>query len=209
VRTEYETLLAGGEAVLPVVFALAGRSLSVLKSTGALVVCVSRTLVAGYVVSLVPAQSYFDVTTAAFDLSLLHAYQDFHPEFHYRGMNAYAALVAKFGTTSTSEFFSSSSSLSKYSGGSAPSSTTVATFDMIMVQLYETFSRACQAINGEGMPVRARTTNVVRLLWWWWWCGVGVVVMVVVVVVTAHERCQDRLASDRHVHSACGYCGGT
>ena len=41
----------------------------------------------GLVVTMVPAQSYFDETSRAFDRSLLHAYPDWHPEFAYHGMN--------------------------------------------------------------------------------------------------------------------------
>ena len=35
---------------------------------------------AGYVVTMVPAQSYFDVSAATFNRTLLHAYPDWHPE---------------------------------------------------------------------------------------------------------------------------------
>lgn len=47
----------------------------------------------------VPPESYLDPTTSAFDLSLLHAYPEWHPEFKYHGHNCYAALLAKWGTT--------------------------------------------------------------------------------------------------------------
>ena len=81
---------------------------------------------AGYVVTLVPPQSYFDVTRSAFDLSLLHGYPDFHPKFKYHGHNAYVLWYAKYG------------------GG--------ATFDFIDVQLYESFSPANEAIYGQNTP---------------------------------------------------------
>ena len=49
------------------------------------------------------------------------AYSDWHPEFHYRGANSYAYLVAKYGEQ---------------------------TFDFVDVQLYEGYSRACEACVG-------------------------------------------------------------
>ena len=70
----------------------------------------------GYLVTLVPAQSYFDVSSAAFDRSLSHADPAWHPDFPYHGANAYAYLYARYG------------------GG--------ATFDAVTIQLYESFSRA-------------------------------------------------------------------
>ena len=51
----------------------------------------------GFIVSLVPPQSYFDVSTSRFSRSLTLAYSDWHPEFHYRGANSYSYLVAKYG----------------------------------------------------------------------------------------------------------------
>jgi len=77
----------------------------------------------GFITSLVPAQSYFDVETSAFDRSLLHAYPDYHPDFAYHGWNAYAFLQSKFGP-----------------------------FDIVDVQLYETWSRASRAIQAAGTP---------------------------------------------------------
>mmetsp|Transcript_29264 Transcript_29264/g.59860 ORF Transcript_29264/g.59860 Transcript_29264/m.59860 type:complete len:366 (-) Transcript_29264:141-1238(-) len=74
---------------------------------------------AGYVVTLVPAQSYFDVSTDEFNLSLLNAYPDFHPDFTYHGANCYAYLVA-----------------------AAPPRT----FAAVTVQLYESWSRADQGL---------------------------------------------------------------
>jgi hypothetical protein len=43
---------------------------------------------AGYLVTLVPPQSYFDASTSLFDLSLTHAYPDYHGDFFYHGHNA-------------------------------------------------------------------------------------------------------------------------
>ena len=77
----------------------------------------------GRIVTLVPPQSYFDVETTVFDRSLLHADEPF-PHFSYHGRNAYAALPAKYG---------------------------VETFDLVDIQLYESFSRAKAAVDFGGM----------------------------------------------------------
>ena len=68
----------------------------------------------GYVVTMVPPQSYFDEENTAFDLSLLHSFPNFHPEFKYRGANVYAGIFAKWPTA----------------------------FDIVDIQLYESWSRA-------------------------------------------------------------------
>ncbi len=70
----------------------------------------------GYLVTLVPPESYFDVSTPLFDRALTHPYPEWHPEFLYHGHNMYAYLYAKYG------------------GG--------ATFDAVTIQLYETFAHA-------------------------------------------------------------------
>eukprot|EP01006_Ploeotia_vitrea_P017410 TRINITY_DN48526_c0_g1_i1.p1 TRINITY_DN48526_c0_g1~~TRINITY_DN48526_c0_g1_i1.p1 ORF type:complete len:447 (-),score=44.38 TRINITY_DN48526_c0_g1_i1:58-1398(-) len=54
---------------------------------------------AGYVVGMAPAQSYLDVTTNKFDLSLRHGYPSFHHDFKYHGMNTYAYVLAKYKHT--------------------------------------------------------------------------------------------------------------
>lgn len=68
----------------------------------------------GYIVTMVPAQSYLDPTSSSFDLSLLNFYSDWHPDFQYHGLNAYAYLLA-----------------------AAPPRT----FELVTVQLYESWSR--------------------------------------------------------------------
>ena len=73
---------------------------------------------AGALVSLVPAQSYFDPTANTFDYKLNASYNDWHPDFPYRGTNTYTPLVVK------------NSSL----------------FDFVSVQFYESWSRCGQAI---------------------------------------------------------------
>eukprot|EP00298_Acanthocystis_sp_HF-20_P004963 c15262_g2_i1.p1 GENE.c15262_g2_i1~~c15262_g2_i1.p1 ORF type:complete len:397 (-),score=176.53 c15262_g2_i1:30-1172(-) len=67
-----------------------------------------------FIVSLAPAESYFDVTTGLFDLSLTHPYPEWHSEFLYHGHNAYTYLWAKYQTA----------------------------FDFVSVQFYESWSHA-------------------------------------------------------------------
>merc|ERR1719240_2127264 len=81
----------------------------------------------GYIVTMAPAQSYLDTTTNNFSLSLTHSYPDYHPDFHYRGQNCYAYILA-----------------------AAPSGT----FDFIVIQLYEGWSRASQAVQEGEEPSR-------------------------------------------------------
>ncbi len=79
---------------------------------------------AGYVVTMVPPESYLDPTEQRFDLSLRHAYDDgWQPDFLYHGRNCYAYLLAKFGEE---------------------------TFDLIDVQLYESWAHADFAIVHQG-----------------------------------------------------------
>lgn len=81
---------------------------------------------AGYLVSLVPPESYLDVTTAAYDLSLTHTYPDgWQPAFTYHGHNVYALFLAQYGN-----------STSAATGGTVP------TFDFVDVQLYESWAHA-------------------------------------------------------------------
>merc|ERR1719469_1069253 len=49
----------------------------------------------GYLVSMVPPQSYFDCTTAGFDSSLRHLSDQGPSDWFYAGMNAYAVIYAK------------------------------------------------------------------------------------------------------------------
>ena len=69
----------------------------------------------GYLVSMVPPESYLDTTTSAFDMSLLHPYSEWEgiETFFYHGHNAYAYLLAKYGQE---------------------------TFDIVSIQLYESYT---------------------------------------------------------------------
>jgi hypothetical protein len=73
----------------------------------------------GLIVTLVPAQSYFDESTEEFNLSLLNNYEEWHPDFRYHGRNCYAYVWA-----------------------AAPPRT----FSLVTVQLYESWSRADEAL---------------------------------------------------------------
>lgn len=77
----------------------------------------------GYVVSMVPAESYLDPTTSAFSRSLQFNYPEWEsrqPKFLYHGRNCYAYLLAKYGVT--------------------PDGRDV--FDFVTIQLYESYSHA-------------------------------------------------------------------
>mmetsp|Transcript_82293 Transcript_82293/g.130119 ORF Transcript_82293/g.130119 Transcript_82293/m.130119 type:complete len:223 (-) Transcript_82293:133-801(-) len=75
---------------------------------------------AGYLVTMAPVQSYFDVTTSKFNRFLNNSNEDYHPDFFYRGRNSYA-----------------------YWWAAAPEGT----FDLVTIQLYETYSPAMQALH--------------------------------------------------------------
>ena len=58
----------------------------------------------GYIVSLVPPQSYFDVQCSEFSHNIyLPPADPWHQEFHYTGRNVYSYWVAKYGTTRVQE----------------------------------------------------------------------------------------------------------
>lgn len=82
----------------------------------------------GYFVSLVPPESYLDVTTSQFSRSLLFNYPNEYPSFYYHGHNAYAYWLARYGSTNVTA-----------ADGSA---SVVPTYDWISIQLYESYSHA-------------------------------------------------------------------
>lgn len=70
----------------------------------------------GYLVAMAPAESYLDVTTSEFSLSLMHNHKEWEkevPNFTYHGRNAYAYLIGKYG---------------------------IENFDFVSVQLYEGYT---------------------------------------------------------------------
>jgi hypothetical protein len=54
----------------------------------------------GYRVSLVPPESYWDITTSKFDRNLTHNYPDWHPEFLYHSHSSYAYIFSRYNTPS-------------------------------------------------------------------------------------------------------------
>lgn len=74
----------------------------------------------GYLVTMAPAQTYFDVTTSKFNRFLNNSNEDYHPDFFYRGRNCYA-----------------------YWWAAAPEGT----FDLVTIQLYESYAPAMQALH--------------------------------------------------------------
>jgi hypothetical protein len=101
---------------------------------------------AGYIVSLVPPQSYLDYDTRNFDQSVLHA-PSWEPTFRYQGYNTYAPVLAKYGTTSVIR------------NGQLEA---VPTWDFISIQLYETYSRANNEINNLKVPVATYLAELVQ-----------------------------------------------
>jgi hypothetical protein len=78
----------------------------------------------GFLVTLVPPESYFDVMTSDYDRALNHSYPEpWHPEFQYHGHNVYTYLLAKY---------------------------TLDIFDLVDIQLYESYSHATYYINQRG-----------------------------------------------------------
>lgn len=69
----------------------------------------------GFLVTLVPPESYMDASTSAYDRSLRHRYpESWHADFRYHGRNVYSYFLAKYPDT----------------------------WDLVDIQLYETFSHA-------------------------------------------------------------------
>lgn len=117
----------------------------------------------GYIVSMAPAESYFDPTRNGFDRSLLHGYPEWEPEldppFRYHGLNAYAYLIAKYDTIPNATEWEMMVNSSRHrqqhliettdagfpllhSNFSLSTTDAAHTFDFITVQLYESYSHA-------------------------------------------------------------------
>lgn len=80
----------------------------------------------GFFVSVAPPQSYLDIHgTSRFSryVNLTDPHRQWHSEFHYFGTNVYAYLLAKYDNW----------------------------IDLISVQLYESYSRAAQAVYSQGV----------------------------------------------------------
>ena len=85
---------------------------------------------AGFLVTMAPAESYLDPQTNGFSRSLALPYDDgWKPGFLYHGRNGYALWLARYGTTKL------------------PDGHRVPTFDLVTVQLYESYSHAAHAMH--------------------------------------------------------------
>ncbi len=100
----------------------------------------------GYRVSLVPPQSYYDGTASWFNRYLNNSYPDYQESFRYHGYNSYAYLVSRYGQAPSAGL---------YDGP---------TFDWVAVQLYESYSRALQAVVADGQPADAYLTDYIKQL---------------------------------------------
>ena len=93
----------------------------------------------GYVVSMAPLESYLDPSTSLFNRSLQQTYPEWEnlaPGFKFHGRNSLAYLLVQHGHTTSWE----------PSHGAIKKKKKKATFDIISIQLYETFSHANYAI---------------------------------------------------------------
>ena len=119
---------------------------------------------AGYLVSLVPPESYLDVTTSAFDRRLDHAYTEWHQDFKYHGHNVYAYWLARYGRTAVA--ISSAPTAAAAAATAAATATAAAaaaaaagdddqvvpTFDFVSLQFYESWAHAGYYIDQTGVP---------------------------------------------------------
>jgi hypothetical protein len=51
---------------------------------------------------MAPPESYYDIQTNNFSLSLLNEYPEWNNSFAYHGINCYAYLISKYGKTKIS-----------------------------------------------------------------------------------------------------------
>lgn len=79
-----------------------------------------------------------------------HAYPEWHPEFLYHGHNCYALLQSKYGTAKLG------------TGGQVP------TFDLIDIQLYESWSHAGYALDVAGVPASTYLQKWIKLVLGGW-----------------------------------------
>eukprot|EP00808_Paulinella_micropora_P019717 g69830.t1 len=95
----------------------------------------------GYIVTMVPAQSYLDVDQGLWSRNLTLS-PSWQPSFHYAGANSYAYWLSRYGRTEQDGVW-------------------VDTFDLVDVQLYETFSRASHLVVDDGMPAHIYLQSLV------------------------------------------------
>ena len=96
----------------------------------------------GFIISMVPAESYLDVSESRFNRSLLLSYNDgWQPLFTYHGRNAYAYILSKWSDT----------------------------FDIVLLQLYESFSHLDYAAQALLEPPSEYISTLVPALTTGWW----------------------------------------
>ncbi len=109
----------------------------------------------GYIVSMAPMESYLDPTTSDFNRSCRLTnpeWQPIVPAFTYHGRNVYAYLLARYGRTSLPA--------SEASTGNEE----VDTFDMIVLQLYESYSHFGHAVGARGEAPSDALARLARAL---------------------------------------------
>jgi len=118
----------------------------------------------GYIVSMVPPESYLDPTTSEFDGSLLHSYPEWESSitFNYHGRNGYAYLLAKYGQTQVASSIEVIND--EFKTVRKLRSTHVDTFDLISIQLYESWSHILY--NVTAAPDATRQTSTDYLINW-------------------------------------------
>ena len=93
-----------------------------------------------YIVSLVPPESYFDITTSEFSRSLEYTYPEYdliNITFPYHGRNCYAYIASKYGKTILAPDEGTVNGPDRFAR----------TFDFITVQIYEGYSHALYNIS--------------------------------------------------------------
>lgn len=97
---------------------------------------------ADYIVSMAPMQSFLDVADRGFDLGFMSP--SWKPHFPFHGRNLFAYLLAFHGATTL------------------PSGSSVPTFDLVLLQIYEGWSRANYELHSKNVSLTQYFTQVVR-----------------------------------------------
>ena len=120
----------------------------------------------GYLVSLVPPESYLDVTTSGFDRWLNHSYPEWHHDFVYHGRNIYALWLAKYGRTERSLASIAAYQTTSFviSANDSAQQEIVPTFDFVSLQWYESWTHAGYYIDSQGVPAASYLSWVVQAM---------------------------------------------
>jgi len=98
-----------------------------------------------WVVSIAPPQSYLDIGTDEFSLSVTHR-PAWKTDFPYEGKNTYAYILSKFKYTTIEE--------SDTNNTNSITRELIHTFDIVSIQLYEGWSRANYELNDLKVPLK-------------------------------------------------------